>query len=84
MYLWASGKEARSAVRCSARRSGGGWLTCEVNWDKPAAGFISYADDFMISTKQADVSLTWDKTVEPLKEVGLETDEATSNHQLGN
>ena len=39
----------------------------EINRDKPAAGFISHADDFMISAKQEDVEVMWDKTVAALK-----------------
>ena len=34
----------------------------EMNGEKLAAAFISYADDIMISSKQADANWTCDKT----------------------
>ena len=48
--------------------------------DKPAAGLISYADDFMTRTKQVDANATLDKRVAALKEIGLETDAAKSHY----
>ena len=54
-------------------------LMTEINRDKLAAGFISCADDFVISTQQAHATATWDETVAALKEIGLKTDEAKSH-----
>ena len=51
----------------------------ENNTDKPAAGFVSHADDFMISCIHADAIATWrKKTVTALKDIGLKTHEAKS------
>ena len=50
----------------------------EIHRGKLAAGFISCADDSMITTKQTNANATWHKTVAALKETGLKTDEAKS------
>ena len=47
-------------------------LMIEIDRFEPTAGFMSYADDFMINTQQADANATWNKTVAALKESGLE------------
>ena len=52
----------------------------EISRDEAEGGFVSYAGDSMISTKQADANATCDETVAALKEIGLETDEAKPQH----
>ena len=53
-------------------------MMIEINRDKPAAVFISYADPFIISTKHADANATWEKTVAALRKIGVKIDVAKS------
>ena len=41
-------------------------------------GFISYADDFAVSSGEEEADRLWDDTGEALKEIGLEIDHSKS------
>ena len=46
-----------------------------TNAERPALGFISNADDFMISADKDETDNLWDETIKVLEEVGLVIDQ---------
>ena len=53
-------------------------LLDEVNIDRPMAGYISYADDFILSAEEDEADEVWRKTVEALSEIGLPIEQTKS------
>ena len=77
------GSTLSSATFCLTVWSRMADLMSETNKDKPTVGFMSHADDFAISSKQADANATWEKTVEVLREIGVRTGEAKLHYSSG-
>ena len=79
MGVW-QGSTLSSATFCVTLWSKMRELLDLTNAERPAMGFISYADDFMISADKDEPDNLWDETIKALEEVGLVIDQTRSCH----
>ena len=73
VFLWVCGKRARlsRATFCLIFWSKMRELLGRTNAERSVVGFVSYADDFLISTDEEEADSLWGQTSRVLEEVGL-------------